>query len=103
LLRAADSSASFCNHLREDVSNVTEKKHGSSYTGNQKGAVMRFSAAIASKQPLRNAAATHSNFIRRVVGAHQLAPQPKPEPPREQVQDDLPADLDERVRLSGEW
>lgn len=65
---------------------------------------MRFSAAIAPKQPLRNAAATHSNFVRRVVGAHQLAPQTKAEQPPKQVQvDDEPENLDERVRLSGEW
>lgn len=62
---------------------------------------MRFSAAIAPKQPLRNAAARH--FMRRIAGA-KPAPQPKPAPVREPVpEDDLPLALDERVRLLGEW
>lgn len=64
---------------------------------------MRFPAAIAPKHPLRNAAATHPRFIRRAVSG-QPVPQSSPAPvPQQQVQDDLPAALDERVRLVGEW
>lgn len=63
---------------------------------------MRFPAAIAPKKPLRKAAAPHPHFIRRPVNGHP-APQPRPAPVPEQVQDELPAALDERVRLIGEW
>ena len=58
---------------------------------------MRFSAAIQPQQPLRTT--TASDFIRRIVSG-QLPQQPQAEPMRA---DDLPADLDQRVRLVGEW
>jgi hypothetical protein len=57
---------------------------------------MRFSAAIQPQQPLRTT--TASDFIRRIVSG-QL-PQQQPAPVRA---DELPADLDQRVRLVGEW
>jgi hypothetical protein len=58
---------------------------------------MRFSAAIQPKQPLRAPAA--AELIRRLVsGEPQLRPQPAPV-----RTDELPADLDQRVRLVGEW
>jgi hypothetical protein len=63
-----------------------------------KGAAMRFpAAAIKPKQPLRAAAA--AELIRRIVPARALPPA-EPAPLRNE---DLPADLDQRVRLVGEW
>jgi hypothetical protein len=58
---------------------------------------MRFSAAIQPVQPLRTS--TAPDFIRRIVSG-QLPAQQEPAPVRV---DDLPADLDQRVRLVGEW
>lgn len=63
---------------------------------------MRFPAATAPKQPLRETVITHPGFIRRLA-AGQPAPEDRPAPACEQIQDDLPAALDERVRLVGEW
>jgi hypothetical protein len=58
---------------------------------------MRFSAAIQPSQPLRTPAA--AELIRRLVsGEPREATQPAP-----QRVDELPADLDQRVRLVGEW
>jgi len=59
---------------------------------------MRFSAAIQPQQPLRAPAA--AEFIRRLVAGVQQPAQPQPAPRRAE---DLPADLDQRVRLIGEW
>lgn len=58
---------------------------------------MRFSAAIQPQQPLRKT--TAPDFIRRIVSG-QLPEQKHPAPV---LVDDLPADLDQRVRLVGEW
>jgi hypothetical protein len=58
---------------------------------------MRFSAAIQPQPPLRTRAAAEA--IRRLV-----SPEPVPRTPPVPVRaDDLPADLDQRVRLVGEW
>jgi hypothetical protein len=58
---------------------------------------MRFSAAIQPQAPLRTPAA--AELIRRLV-AGETMPKPQPAPVRK---DELPADLDQRVRLVGEW
>ncbi|MDB5872294.1 MAG: hypothetical protein JWQ07_1736 [Ramlibacter sp.] len=58
---------------------------------------MRFSAAIQPQQPLRMPAA--AELIRRLVSG-EMAQRPQPAPVRVE---DLPADLDQRVRLVGEW
>jgi hypothetical protein len=58
---------------------------------------MRFSAAIQPKQPLR--ATTAPDFVRRIVSG-QLPEQKQATPERVE---ELPADLDQRVRLVGEW
>jgi hypothetical protein len=58
---------------------------------------MRFSAAIQPQQPLRTS--TASDFIRRIVSG-QLPQQQQPTP---KDVEELPADLDQRVRLVGEW
>jgi len=60
---------------------------------------MRFSAAIQPQQPLRTPAV--ADVIRRLISS-QTQPDPHGEqaPPRA---DDLPVDLDQRVRLIGEW
>lgn len=58
---------------------------------------MRFSAAIQAPPPLRKPAAP--DFIRKLV-ASEPAPGAQPAPVRV---DELPADLDQRVRLVGEW
>ena len=58
---------------------------------------MRFSAAIQPQQPLRTS--TASDFIRRIVSG-QLPHQQEPTPVD---LEELPADLDQRVRLVGEW
>ena len=58
---------------------------------------MRFSAAIHPLPPLRKPAAPH---ILPRVAANEPAPRRPAEPART---DDLPVDLDQRVRLVGEW
>lgn len=58
---------------------------------------MRFSAAIHPQPPLRSHAA--AEFVRRLV-AGQPQPRQQSEPPKA---DELPQDLDQRVRLVGEW
>jgi hypothetical protein len=59
---------------------------------------MRFSAAIQSQQPLRNAAAT--DLLRRLL----TSPVPQAKPAPAPIERDLaPLDLDQRVRLVGEW
>ena len=58
---------------------------------------MRFSAAIQPQQPPRTPAA--ADFIRRLVAN---APVPRTAPAPVCVEE-LPADLDQRVRLVGEW
>jgi len=60
---------------------------------------MRFSAAIQPKQLLRTPAT--AELARRLLGAEE-APQ-RPAPPVVERVRDLPADLDQRVRLVGEW
>ena len=58
---------------------------------------MRFSAAIQPQPPLRTPAV--AELIRRLV-----SPEPAPRAPAMPLRtDDLPADLDQRVRLVGEW
>jgi hypothetical protein len=58
---------------------------------------MRFSAAIHLPPPLRKPAAP--DILRRLA-ANEPAPRRPAEPAST---DDLPADLDQRVRLVGEW
>jgi hypothetical protein len=58
---------------------------------------MRFSAAIQPPTPLRSNAA--AEFMRKLVTG-TTKPQPAPMPVR---YEELPADLDQRVRLVGEW
>lgn len=58
---------------------------------------MRFSAAIHPQLPLRTPAV--AEIIRRLVSSQPIA-NPQPALPREE---DLPVDLDQRVRLIGEW
>lgn len=58
---------------------------------------MRFSAAIQPQPPLRTPAVT--DLLRRPA-ANESVPRAQPVPARA---DDLPADLDQRVRLIGEW
>jgi len=61
---------------------------------------MRFSAAIQSQRPLHTDAAT--DLVRRIVSVPLAQPQPAETAPAER---DLllPVDLDQRVRLVGEW
>lgn len=59
---------------------------------------MRFSAAIQPRPPLRTPAA--AEFIRRLLAAKPIERQ---EPPLPRADEDLPLDLDQRVRLIGEW
>jgi hypothetical protein len=59
---------------------------------------MRFSAAIQPTVPLRNVAAT--DLLRRLLST----PVPQSEPDPAPLERDLaPLDLDQRVRLVGEW
>jgi hypothetical protein len=58
---------------------------------------MRFSAAIQSQQPLQTP--TAADLIRRLVTGEALS---RP-PPMPEGSDELPIDLDQRVRLVGEW
>jgi len=59
---------------------------------------MRFSAAIQPKQPPQTPAA--AELIRRLVSGEQQVQRTQSAPPHK---DELPADLDQRVRLVGEW
>ena len=59
---------------------------------------MRFSAAIQPQQPLHLPAA--AEFIRRLVSS---APVAQPQAAAPVRTEELPADLDQRVRLIGEW
>jgi hypothetical protein len=61
-----------------------------------KGAAMRLPAFMQPKQPERNAA---SEYLRRLMQV-PAAPRAEPVPARSE---ELPADLDQRVRLVGEW
>lgn len=58
---------------------------------------MRFSAAIKSQPPLRTPAVTE--LARRVVASEPVSRREQV-PPRAE---ELPVDLDQRVRLIGEW
>lgn len=58
---------------------------------------MRFSAAIQPKLPLRTP--TAADVIRRLISSEPVA-RSEPSPPHSE---DLPVDLDQRVRLIGEW
>jgi hypothetical protein len=58
---------------------------------------MLFSAAIQHEQPLRTLAV--ADVIPRLVSS-EAPGSSEPRPPRA---DDLPLDLDQRVRLIGEW
>jgi hypothetical protein len=58
---------------------------------------MRFSAAIHTQLPLRTPAA--AELLRRLAAGEPVQ-RPQPAPPRAE---DLPVDLDQRVRLIGEW
>lgn len=58
---------------------------------------MRFSAAIRPQPPLRTPAV--ADTVRRLVSG-EPAERSQPSPPRAE---DLPLDLDQRVRLIGEW
>jgi hypothetical protein len=58
---------------------------------------MRFAAVVIQPKPPQRAPA--AEFLRRLVAGAPLLP-----PPPQQAQpQDLPADLDQRVRLIGEW
>jgi hypothetical protein len=58
---------------------------------------MRFAAVTVPGQPKQRAPA--AEFLRRLVAGESLMRPAPPEPPVH----DLPADLDQRVRLVGEW
>jgi hypothetical protein len=58
---------------------------------------MRFAAVIIPSQPQQRAPA--AEFLRRLMAGESLARPASPEPQLH----DLPADLDQRVRLIGEW
>jgi hypothetical protein len=83
---------------------LSQKLNGELHTLNkQKGAAMRFSAAIQLPDLLRIAAPAHS--LRRIASGrphvaarakHTVRPEPQAEPVKE-------PDLDQRVRESGEW
>ena len=60
---------------------------------------MRFASIPKSQQPQRTSAA--ADFVRRIVSVPAAAPV-KPQQPAP-ARADLPADLDQRVRLVGEW
>ncbi|HSI53243.1 MAG TPA: hypothetical protein VK981_04675 [Ramlibacter sp.] len=63
---------------------------------------MRFSAAIQPSLPLRTPAA--AEFLRRLVaGKSEEAQSVSSRPEAPARADELPADLDQRVRLLGEW
>ncbi len=61
---------------------------------------MRFPAATEPKQPLRSIAATA--LLRRVAASRPSAPIRQAETAPQRAEE-LPLDLDERVRLVGEW
>jgi hypothetical protein len=58
---------------------------------------MRFAAVIVTTKPQQRAPA--AELLRRLVAGESLAHPPSNEPKSQ----DLPADLDQRVRLVGEW
>jgi hypothetical protein len=58
---------------------------------------MRFAAVIVTTKPQQRAPA--AELLRRLVAGESLARPPSNEPKSQ----DLPADLDQRVRLVGEW
>ncbi|MDB5881363.1 MAG: hypothetical protein JWP43_1241 [Ramlibacter sp.] len=58
---------------------------------------MRFAAVIVPRQPQQRTPA--AEFLRRLVAGESLMRPAAPEPQLH----DLPADLDQRVRLVGEW
>ncbi|MBG9388535.1 hypothetical protein [Caenimonas aquaedulcis] len=60
---------------------------------------MRFSAAI-QPHPLLLRTPAAADFLRRLLASEPAA---KPEAAPQPRQDELPADLDQRVRLLGEW
>jgi hypothetical protein len=59
---------------------------------------MRFSAAIQPTTPLRNVAAT--DLLRRLLSSPVPKAEAEPAPPDRDL---APLDLDQRVRLVGEW
>ena len=65
-----------------------------------KGAALRFPAAIEPKQPLRSSAA--ADLLRRLTATRPSAPIRASETTPLRA-DEPPLDLDERVRLVGEW
>jgi hypothetical protein len=64
-----------------------------------KGAAMRFSAAI-QPHPLLLRTPAAADFLRRLLAGE---PAQKLEPPSVLRTEELPVDLDQRVRLLGEW
>jgi hypothetical protein len=63
-----------------------------------KGAAVRFPGTMQPKQPQRHAAA--GELLRRFLSPAALQPCAEPAPVRPE---ELPVDLDQRVRLVGEW
>jgi hypothetical protein len=62
---------------------------------------MRFSAAIQPPMPLRTPAA--ADFLRRLVAGKPEETQSVSSRAEVARPDELPADLDQRVRMVGEW
>ena len=58
---------------------------------------MRFAAVVIQPKPAQRAPA--AELLRRLVAGEPLLPAPADRP----LPQDLPADLDQRVRLVGEW
>jgi hypothetical protein len=81
------------------VSQVTAQCVRGFYTSGKKGAAMRFAAVVVPPKPSQRAPA--AELLRRLVAGEPLlrAPSTQPQP----APKDLPADLDQRVRLVGEW
>ena len=61
---------------------------------------MRFSVALNTSQPMRDTAA--AELVRRIL-LSQAPHRPQPQLPAPSGQHNLPPDLDQRVRASGEW
>ena len=59
---------------------------------------MRFSAAINTSQPMRDTAA--ADLVRRILATQKLS---RPQPELPVPAHNLPLDLDQRVRATGEW